>query len=93
MADDAFYSPGHVTAPRRTQQVESLWTVERAGVRFSAVLRFHGENYGWEAQLLRDGELAMGRCFILHDAAVRWADGERVALQAEGWRLIEPGGP
>lgn len=43
-------------------------------------LRGHGE-YGWEAQLLRDGELFVGRRFDTHALAVQWADLERQALE------------
>jgi hypothetical protein len=50
--------------------------VSKNGVVWSAELRYHGE-YGVEAQILRDGELAMGRRFVLKEQAVRWAEGER----------------
>jgi len=38
-------------------------------------LRFHGESYGWEAQILRDGELFGGHgAFVTKAAAVQWAN-------------------
>ena len=46
------------------------------GVTWSAELRYHGE-YGVEAQILRNGELALGRRFMLKEQAVRWADEEK----------------
>ena len=45
-------------------------------VTWSAGLRYHGE-YGVEAQILRNGELRIGRRFPLKEQAIRWAEGER----------------
>jgi hypothetical protein len=41
-------------------------------------LRFHGESGGREAQILRNGELTIGRTFVLRELAVRWAGGASV---------------
>lgn len=68
---------------------DPLWTMRAGGVSWSAELRFHGESYGWEAQILRDGELVIGRRFDTRALAVRWAEIERSALVADNWR--DPG--
>jgi hypothetical protein len=47
-------------------------------VTWSAELRVHGE-YGVEAQILRNGELTIGRRFLLKEQAIRWAEAERAA--------------
>jgi hypothetical protein len=37
-------------------------------------LRFHGESYGWEAQILERGELFASRgAFVTRTLAVKWA--------------------
>jgi hypothetical protein len=44
-------------------------------------LRFHGESYGWEAQILRNGELFAGQRFVLRRMAEAWAEAERKLLK------------
>ena len=56
----------------------------------SCELRFHGESWGWEAQILQRGELSYSRRFLLRQQAVQWAEEERKALDGGGGRL--PGG-
>ena len=51
--------------------------MRKGNVTWSAELRFHGESVGWEAQILRDGELVIGRTFMLKELAVGWAEQER----------------
>jgi hypothetical protein len=50
-------------------------------VTWSCELRFHGESVGWEAQILRDGDLFIGRSFVLRDLAMGWAKNERDRLE------------
>jgi hypothetical protein len=38
---------------------------------------------GWEAQILREGEL-IGRTFLLKEAAIRWAEAEKVHTEKGG---------
>jgi hypothetical protein len=58
-----------------THKMRGTWV---AGVAWSADLRFRGESYGWEAQILRDGELSFGhRAFVTRAAAVVWAEEQR----------------
>ena len=45
-------------------------------------IAFHGE-YGVEAQILRNGDLAMARTFVLRDLAVGWAKNERDRLEGD----------
>ena len=85
MVDDSFWTCN--PAPRcRPRQGELLWSVRKDGVTWSAELRYHGE-YGVEAQILRNGELSIGRRFPLKMQAVRWAEGERahVGERLEEW--------
>lgn len=42
-------------------------------------LRFHGESWGWEAQILRDGDLVLGQRFPLRTQGVHFAE----AMKAE----------
>jgi hypothetical protein len=47
----------------------------------SCELRFHGESYGWEAQILERGELFTAHAaFVTKAAAIGWAEHERMAL-------------
>jgi hypothetical protein len=45
-------------------------------------LRDYGQRYGWEAQILCDGELVIGRRFLSREHAVAWAAKERTDLEA-----------
>jgi len=65
MTDDPFYVPGHRLAPRVPKPSEPVWELRVDHVTWSCELRFHGESYGWEAQILRDGELVIGQRFVL----------------------------
>ena len=63
----------HKSAPRcRPRPGEALWSLQKGDVTWSAELRVHGE-YGVEAQILRNGELTIGRRFLLKEQAIRWA--------------------
>ena len=74
MSDDAFYSPNRLPPPpRQPKPGERLWQERVNHVTWSCELRFHGESYGWEAQILRDGDLVIGRRFSLRVAAEQWA--------------------
>jgi hypothetical protein len=64
---------------------EPLWEFRRADHHtFAAELRFHGESYGWEAMILRDGDLLGSRRFIMRAEAETWAASERQAIE-KGW--------
>ena len=68
----------HKPAPRcRPRPGEPLWSLRRDNVSWSAELFFRGEGYRWEAQILRDGELTIGRRFLLKAEAVKWAEVEK----------------
>ena len=60
--------------------------MQKGDVTWSAELRFHGE-YGVEAQILRNGELVIGRRFPLKEQAIRWAEDERahVGERPDDW--------
>jgi hypothetical protein len=86
VSDDAFYSPTRKPVPARVPRPgEPLWTLRHAGVTWSCELRFHGESFGWEAQILREGDLfgAHG-AFVTKQDAIRWADEQRGDIE-RGW--------
>jgi hypothetical protein len=76
MTDDPVDRPG-----RRPTPWEPLWSLRAAGVSWEAELRFHGESHGWGAQLLRKGELVIGRRFDTKALAIQWAEVERLAIE------------
>jgi len=82
VSDDAFYRPNRPSTPRRQPKPgEPLWFLRRDHLTWSCEFRFHGESYGWDAQLLREGELVIGHCFLLRQLAEAWADTERQILE------------
>jgi hypothetical protein len=66
-----------VLPTRKPTPGEPLWTIRVNHVTWSAELRFHGESYGWAAQILRNGELFVGHRCVLHEVSVRSADEQR----------------
>ena len=58
----------------RTKSVNSA-----GSVTWEAELRYHGE-FGAEAQILRQGELVIGRRFGTRALAVQWDEEERKAI-------------
>jgi len=82
MADDAWYTANRKPPPpRKPSPGERIWEERVDHVTWSCELRFHGESYGWEAQILRDGDLVIGRRFLLRSGATDWADAERRCLE------------
>jgi hypothetical protein len=78
--DEPFYTPGRKPTPPphyRPAIVERLWEVRKDHVTWACDLRFHGESYGWEAMILRDGELFISRRFVLNQVAAQWAEFEK----------------
>ena len=58
VTDDRWFAPGHRMPPRVPRPGELVWEFRRQDHHtFSCELRFHGESFGWEAQILEDGEL------------------------------------
>ena len=69
--DEPFYTPGRVVPSRVPQPGEPLWAFRSADHHtWSCELRVHGE-FGVEAQILKDGELVIGRRFDLKGQANR----------------------
>ena len=58
--------------------------MHKGGGEVRCELRSHGE-YGWEVQLLRDGQFYAGRRFTLREDAVGHADELRRDLETNGW--------
>jgi hypothetical protein len=85
VSDDAFYRPNRPpTPPRQPKPGEPLWELRHDHVTWSCELRFHGESYGWEAQILRNGELFAGQRFVLRKIAEASAEAERQILEKGG---------
>lgn len=72
-------------APRQPRPAEHLWMLRKAGQLTEAQLRGHGE-YGWELQLLRQGDLYARRRFDLRTQAVAFGEEIRRQMKAEGWQ-------
>ena len=83
MPDDALLWNAQPPAPRKPKPGELLFEFVRASDRapMSVELRFHGETYGWEAQILERGELFVSHgAFVTRGLAVQWAEQERDAM-------------
>ena len=62
------YKPPRVV--RKPVPGERLWEVRKNHITSSAELRFHGESYGWEALIRRDGDMTISRRFVLREQAM-----------------------
>ena len=69
--------------PRVSRPGEPLWSLRKDGRQITCELRSHGE-YGWEAQLFRDGGFYAGRRFDLRAQAVEHAEQTQQDLEREG---------
>jgi hypothetical protein len=79
-----WYSPDRKPPPPRYYKpatTERLWELRKDHVTWSCDLRFHGESYGWESMILRDGELVISQPFILKAAAIGWANEQRGEIE------------
>jgi hypothetical protein len=72
------------TPVREPPQGEHVWTVTKNGRRIDCELRYHGDTYGWECQLLRDEELASARRVGPRAVALSEADRHRQRLLQKG---------
>jgi hypothetical protein len=89
MADEPFYAPNRRPPPPRVARPgEAIWSILVSHVTWSCELRFHGESVGWEAQILRDGDLVIARTFTVRAVAEAWALGERGDIE-RGWVDVE----
>jgi hypothetical protein len=80
VSDDPHFA-GYRPPARERRPGDLLWTVRRDHVTWTCELFFRGESVGWEAQIFRDGDLRIGRTFVLKDIAIGWADSERQHIQ------------
>jgi hypothetical protein len=69
---------------RKPRPAEPLWTLRKGHQRIDAALLGHGE-YGWELQLLRQGNFYGGRRFDLRKQAMAFGDEIRGELERDGW--------
>lgn len=79
MTDQPFYAPGMSQTLRVPKPGELRWSLRQGVHAITCELRGQGE-YGWETQILRDGELWIGRRFDTRALAIQFADVERAAL-------------
>jgi hypothetical protein len=84
MSDDPFYAPTHRIAPAVARPAERIWTLAKGAEQIACELR--PDPYGIDVQFLRNQDFSHSRRFATREAAVRWADQERAALEADGWR-------
>jgi hypothetical protein len=78
--ENPFYTPDRKAPIRTPQPGEPLWTLRSGPATWSCELRVHALGGGFEAQILRKGELVLGRRFVLRDEAVGWAERKRREL-------------
>ena len=76
-----FYSPHRSRAVHVSTPGEEIWRVRHNHVWWSCELRFHGESYGWEALILRDRALFVGRRLLLRGLAEEWAQDQRQFIE------------
>src|SRR5438876_7827818 len=81
MSDDPFFATNHKPERRQPKHGQRLWETRLNHATWSAELRFHGESWGWEAQIFKHGEFVIGRRFVTRILAVGWAEEERTALE------------
>jgi hypothetical protein len=75
MPDDERWQPfGKRPSPKPQVPGETIWTVTHDHVEWSCELRFHGEDYGWDARILRAGDFFASHRFVMRTAAERWAN-------------------
>jgi len=75
---------GHRPPVRQRKPGELLWPVRKDHVNWTCELKFHGESYGWEAQIYRETDFRIGRRFILREEAIGWAEQERQDIEKGG---------
>lgn len=79
-----FYGAAPRVAPK-AKPAEPLWTLAKSGKGFwTAELRGHGE-FGWELQILRDGDLHYGHRHQLRADAIVEGEQWRAELEPNGW--------
>lgn len=71
----------------KPRPVERVWTLRSGSDQMDAELRGHGE-WGWECQLLLNGNLLYGRRWALKSEAAAAASEKRQDLLARGWELV-----
>ena len=83
---DPHYTPFRKLSAKPTVRTpgELLWELRKDHVTWSAEVKFLGEDYGWQALILRAGDLFSAHRFALKAHAVAWADEQRVDIE-RGW--------
>jgi hypothetical protein len=88
MTDGRTWLPGPVAPPRQSQPVEHFWSIRKEGRQLYCQLLGHGE-YGWEVQLLRNGEWFYGRRYPTLALAQAEADAIRDQYVRDGGQLTD----
>jgi hypothetical protein len=68
--------------PKPVTPGERIWTVVRDHIECE--LKFKGEDYGWDARIIRAGEFFASYRFVLRAAAERWANEQKQQIE-KGW--------
>ena len=86
MSDEPFYSPNRKPPPPRQPRPpgEPVWEFRVNHVTWSAELHTEAP-HGWDCHLLRDTDFFASRRFANLDAAIGWANEQRVEIE-KGWR-------
>jgi hypothetical protein len=87
MTDGRSWIPGHIAPPPERQPFEHAWSVRKEGRQLDCQLRGHGE-YGWEVQLLRNGDWFYGRRYPTRALAQAEANAIRDEYIREGGQVI-----
>jgi hypothetical protein len=85
MTEPPFYSPNYRAPTQKLAKPRELaWEFQQDQTTWRAELLFHGESWGWEAQIARDGDLVIGRRFDTKALAMQWVNLERKHLEKGG---------
>ena len=83
---DERYKPGALPSRRVPRPRELLFEFIRESDRaqFRCELRYHGDDWGVEAQVLMNGDLLVAQRFDAKALAVQWAQLKRDAIEKGG---------
>jgi hypothetical protein len=75
---------------RKPRPTEPVWSMRKDNEQIDCAFLGHGE-WGWEMQLLRNGEWFYGRRRTLRAEAQAEADDKRDELKRDGWTDVSSG--
>jgi len=86
--DPSYTLLGKRPAPRPRDPADVVWTLRREGMDWTGELVFRDETYGWEARVLRRGELVISQRLFLREPAIGWANDQKQEIE-RGWKADE----